>query len=321
MKTILIVEDDRILRENTAAFLTEEGYKVLTAEDGMSAIQIVLKSLPDLILCDIAMPNMNGYEFHQFIQQINHTSTIPFVFLTAKAEKEDIRLGMRLGVDDYITKPFDLNELLKVIQIRIEKHEKFEKKSDDKFQALAQSPVIGTFIFQKDSFIFYNEALSEIFGFTFNEFSLLNFEDIIDDKYKTEVFLKIEKCIQEINSSVQLEFEAVHKTKENLSIEMYGRSINYKGIPSIIGNMVDLGKEIKNLSNTHIKIDNSDGLTKREMEVLKLICKAYTTHQVSEKLFISERTVESHRAKLLTKSGCKNLAELIIYANKRNLNI
>ena len=90
MKKILIIEDDTVLRENTAEFIKGQNFKVFIAEDGLVGVQQTLKHLPDLILCDISMPNMNGYDFYKTIKQIKATSTIPLVFLSAKTENEDI---------------------------------------------------------------------------------------------------------------------------------------------------------------------------------------------------------------------------------------
>jgi len=319
MKTVLIIEDDRVLRENTALFLEEEGFAVITAEDGLDGVQMVMKSLPDIILCDIAMPQMNGYEFYKVIQQINHLSHIPFVFLTAKVERDDIRFGMQLGVDDYITKPFDFNDLLKTINIRLAKYERLQKVNDEKFNALAESSLIGVFIFQKNKFVFYNEALAAIFGMNYAEFESFTFEELIDENQKEEVLKKIDKCISDLNSQIKIVFKGIHKEKNNLNVQLYASSIFYKGTSGVIGNMIEIDHDILDSDNSTTKFDNSDKLSKRELEILALICKGLSSHQIAEKLFISFRTVDTHRANILSKTACKNTPELIIYAHKRNL--
>ena len=90
MKKILIIEDDTVLRENTAEFIKGQNFEVFIAEDGLVGIQQTLKHLPDLILCDISMPNMNGYDFYKTIKQIKATSTIPLIFFSARTENEDV---------------------------------------------------------------------------------------------------------------------------------------------------------------------------------------------------------------------------------------
>ncbi|MEI7981982.1 MAG: PAS domain S-box protein [Bacteroidota bacterium] len=136
MKKILIIEDDRILLETAADFLREEGFEVIKAEDGEFGIQRALSFLPDLILCDIYMPKFDGYQVFAKLQSTISTSTIPFIFMTAKAEQEDIRYGMGLGADDYITKPINFKELKKSVNARIEKYGKNIQRSEAKYHAL-----------------------------------------------------------------------------------------------------------------------------------------------------------------------------------------
>jgi DNA-binding response OmpR family regulator len=130
MKKILIIEDDTVLRENTAEFIQGENFEVFVAKDGLEGVQQTLQHLPDLILCDISMPNMDGFDFYKTIKQIRATSTIPLVFFSARTENEDIRAGMQLGADDYIIKPFDFFELLKVIRTRLAKYERIQEFND-----------------------------------------------------------------------------------------------------------------------------------------------------------------------------------------------
>jgi DNA-binding response OmpR family regulator len=121
MKTILIIEDNMEVRENTAEIVALSNYKVLTAENGKEGVAIALKELPDLIICDIMMPVLDGYGVLHLLSKHKDTSAIPFIFLTAKSEKTDVRKGMEMGADDYITKPFDGIELLNAIEARLKK--------------------------------------------------------------------------------------------------------------------------------------------------------------------------------------------------------
>ena len=112
MKSILLIEDNPDVRENTAEILELAGYKVLTAENGKIGVEIAQKESPDLIVCDIMMPVLDGYGVLHLLGKIESTSGIPFIFLTAKAERGDMRKGMEMCADDYITKPFDDIKLL-----------------------------------------------------------------------------------------------------------------------------------------------------------------------------------------------------------------
>lgn len=123
MKTILLIEDDMVLRENTAELLELSDYKVMTAPDGNAGITLAKKDPPDIIVCDIMMPNMDGYDTLKALSQNPTTKYIPFIFLSAKTEHKDVRKGMNMGADDYITKPFSEEELTSAIKSRLAKAE------------------------------------------------------------------------------------------------------------------------------------------------------------------------------------------------------
>lgn len=125
-KTILLVEDNLEMSDNIAGILELEHYQVLTAVNGKAGVTMAQKHHPDLILCDIMMPELDGYGVFHVLGNDHDTSSIPFIFLTAKADKSEIRIGMNLGADDYITKPFEGSDLLKVIEVRLNKNEKLK---------------------------------------------------------------------------------------------------------------------------------------------------------------------------------------------------
>lgn len=121
MKSILIIEDNKDIRENTAEILDLAGFNTLTAENGKKGVEIALNEKPDLIVCDIMMPELDGYGVLNLLRRNEETQHIPFIFLTAKTERSDFRKGMEMGADDYLTKPFEDNELLNAIDIRFKK--------------------------------------------------------------------------------------------------------------------------------------------------------------------------------------------------------
>lgn len=130
MKKILVIEDNQDVRENVAEILTLSNYAVQTAADGRAGIDLALKDRPDLILCDIMMPQLDGFGVIRILGKRAETADIPFVFLTAKTDKTDFRRAMNLGADDYITKPFDDVELLDAIEIRLGKSERLRNSFD-----------------------------------------------------------------------------------------------------------------------------------------------------------------------------------------------
>lgn len=124
MKKVLIIEDSDDIREGTAEILDLAGYETLTAKNGKIGVELAVKHLPDIILCDIMMPELDGYGVLYLLQKNQQTANIPFIFMTAKAERADMRKGMEMGADDYLTKPFDDVELFSAIESRLRKKSK-----------------------------------------------------------------------------------------------------------------------------------------------------------------------------------------------------
>jgi CheY-like chemotaxis protein/CRP-like cAMP-binding protein len=135
---ILVLEDDEAVRLPIVDLLEAHNYEVITAEDGQKGIELAGSSKPDLILSDIMMPNVDGYGVFEALQQDPLTAVIPFIFLTAKAEMTDLRRGMNLGADDYLTKPFDEVELLDAIEMRLKKSEILNQSFDKSIKGLDQ---------------------------------------------------------------------------------------------------------------------------------------------------------------------------------------
>ena len=127
-RTILIIDDHNEIRENTAELLSFGGYKTLTAENGKKGVEIALAEKPDLIVCDIMMPELDGYGVLHLLRKNPETEDIPLIFLTAKAERSDLRKGMEMGADDYVTKPFEEIELMNAIESRLRKYDVLHKR-------------------------------------------------------------------------------------------------------------------------------------------------------------------------------------------------
>src|SRR2546423_2982669 len=129
-KTVLVIDDNMDIRENTSEILELAGYKTFTAENGKQGVEIAQKEKPSLIVCDIMMPDLDGYGVLHLLRKNEETQNIPFIFLTAKSERSDFRKGMEMGADDYITKPFDDIELLSAIERRLKKADVLKSKYD-----------------------------------------------------------------------------------------------------------------------------------------------------------------------------------------------
>ncbi|HEY4798206.1 MAG TPA: response regulator, partial [Bacteroidia bacterium] len=135
-KKILLIEDNPEMRENTAELLELASYDVYTAENGKEGVEQVLKIKPDLIICDIMMPILDGYGVLHLLSKKPETAGIPFIFLTAKTKRNDQRRGMEMGADDYITKPFDDEELIRAIESRLKKSDMLKKEFSKNLEGL-----------------------------------------------------------------------------------------------------------------------------------------------------------------------------------------
>lgn len=152
MTKILLIEDNPDMRENTAEILELSDYDVITAENGKIGVELAKEHIPALIICDIMMPQLDGYGVLRILSKLPETASIPFIFLTAKAEKTDFRKGMKLGADDYLTKPFEEIELMDAIEMRLKKSSSFKttiKKS-------------GTALNQFEQHLHYAKSLEDV---------------------------------------------------------------------------------------------------------------------------------------------------------------
>ena len=363
MHKVLLIDDDRALSQTSQVFLKARGFDVSVAENGAVGIQKAFDVLPDIIICDINMPHIDGYEVFSVLQESSATSNIPFIFLTARDDIRDIRTGMQLGADDYLTKPIDHEELYLTIQTRLKKHEKLMQANEDKFRTLIENSPNGVFIYQDDKFLSVNRVMADIFDYYRDEFDNLTFMDLVDIDYRDMVKEKLIRCQKGFERSIQIEFIALNRRKDPFSVELYAGPSKIKGKTSVVGTIVQkktgnnseyaislsasevdqLRRSLessesidiavsKDLVTKLIKVYGPDSakqnetaeepaftLSKRESEILEHICMGQSTQEIAETLFISERTVEKHRANILLKSEMKNMVEVIIYAIKHKL--
>lgn len=143
MKKILVVEDAQSLRKDILEMLGFEGYHTIGAENGIVGVQRAREFHPDLIICDIMMPGMDGFGVLEELRKDTELSTVPFIFLTARTERTDSRYGMDLGADDYLTKPFTAAELLSTVNARLEKRAKFDAYAERKVDEVRNNIIIA----------------------------------------------------------------------------------------------------------------------------------------------------------------------------------
>ncbi|MDX9757799.1 MAG: response regulator [Bacteroidota bacterium] len=135
MKKIAVIEDDVVVRETIIERLSEAGFQVVSAENGLDGIELIREQQPDLVLCDVMMPNLGGFGVLEYVRKDPTTELIPFIFLSALSDKSDLRRGMLSGADDYLTKPFSKEELLNAVNVRLQKQQSYDLRMHE---ALAQ---------------------------------------------------------------------------------------------------------------------------------------------------------------------------------------
>jgi len=317
MKKVLIIEHENQLLENTTAFLNRNGFEVVQAKEGSVGVQKALEHLPDIILCDSDTPGLSGYEVFNTLQQINTTAIIPFIFIKNSQNYEEIKAVMRLGADDYIIKPYDLNDLYELITTRLEKQERIINIADEKFNTLMEFSTNGIFIYQDGRFSYVNKKFCEIVAYSQNE--LLG-TSLVNMVYKDDIHIvieKMERCLKGIHKELEVSFRAISRDQKMIQVILSGSCINIRSKKSIIGTM-RLANE--RLNNMLVNIQHLDiKITKREKEILTFICDGLSNNEISDFLNISERTVEGHRANLIKKTNCRNSVCLAIFAIKHGL--
>lgn len=223
MEIILVVEDESEVRNNIIELLTYEGYECLEAKNGLEAVNKIKKTIPDLVLSDVLMPSISGFELYKLVQSMNLKKNLPFIFLTALADEESVNYGMKLGADDYITKPYKAGALLERIRTRLNKQKSIEEKFDNLKTSISlyvphelSTPLI--------SILGYTELLTK----DFEEFSDTEKKEMISSIHNSGLRLnnRVEKFINytenklgqsKIETAPSIELEKINCAKQILS--------------------------------------------------------------------------------------------------------
>jgi len=220
--TILIIEDEEPLRLLLKAELEHEGFKIETAENGETALRLIQKNAPDLIVCDVMMPVMDGFTFQEKISQTENFKDIPLIFLTAKSDKVDIRFGKSLGADDYITKPFDFEDLKVSINAKLKKASNRKQYLNNRLDDIRKS-ILYSIPHE------FKNPLSTLSGFV----SLLQDKDYIGREEERQEFLKyIQSSSDRLNRLVTnflrlAELEILASNEEKVSQLKQNKNVNW----------------------------------------------------------------------------------------------
>jgi two-component system, sensor histidine kinase and response regulator len=235
MTKILLIEDESILRSEVLDWLTLEDYEALEAADGVEGVRLAIKHLPDLIISDVTMPHLDGHGVLLELRSNPATDSIPFIFMTARASYEDVRRGMDLGADDYITKPFTRLELLQAIQTRLDKKAVLEQKRQQEIdhleQALAEEQeqrMLKARLVAMFSHDFRNPLASVMSSSNL----LRNYSDRMDPARRSEHFNRIESSVRRLMQMLddmmvvaQMDTGKLEFSPESLDLEPFFQSI------------------------------------------------------------------------------------------------
>jgi len=351
-KKILIIEDDQQLGVTIQNVLAFYKYDVCYVNSGATGIQKAFEYNPDLILCDIKMDNLDGYQVYKVLEESSILNRIPFVFITGSSELEDIRYAMSLGVDDYIVKPFTNDDLLKAIEKRLEKFKAIREDSNREFVHLFNISPIGIIIFDGKKILKVNPAFKGLFRADSESFEGELVDQLIDSasfqklksrtaKYladRNEIFngpvllsrngsdpIKMKFVVSEFERfsdytlfmGIFSKIDAVSSDANHYASEVYGllKRENIR-ISDAMGEKI---MEIFRQKPIGHKNQNNTFYTARENQVLCLSMEGLPIKSIADRLSISDRTVEKYRTSLMEKSGAGNMIEVIVFALKNGL--
>ena len=257
MKKVLLIEDDTALRENIAELLELFNYNVITASNGKIGVSLAIKHLPDIIVCDIMMPELDGYSVLEALSKNENTRFIPLIFLSAKTERQDIRKGMDLGADDYITKPFEEDELISAIESRLAKAAILKDEINKSIDATNEEELKSL----KDLKGFFNDN-GELFEFKEGE---LIYSEGSNSNYIYLIKKGVVKCYKFDEQGKEL-ITALYKEDELFGYTSFTQNIPYIETATAVKKTTLLGiskMELKTL------LDNNHQLTLELIELLE----------------------------------------------------
>lgn len=285
MKKIAVIEDNHEMRENIQEMLELADYKVVTAANGKLGVELVKKELPDLVVCDVMMPELDGYGVLFYLSKTNETKDIPFIFLTAKAEKSDFRKGMNSGADDYITKPFEEMDLLQAIDSRLSKRERLNavlnanrkwdalKVTLGEIDSLGQLKDEGIVKHFGKKTIVYNEAESSKYLYHVIEGHIRTYKVSVDGKeFVTGIYgpgdffgykeLLSGKLYDEYAASIEKTSLSLIPADEFEKLMYSDKEVSMTFINILAGNVIDKEQELVNLAYSSVRKRVADALVK-----------------------------------------------------------
>jgi len=353
-KKILVIDDDLLIGVTIKSILSFNGYEVCTADNGASGIEKIFEYNPDLILCDVIMNPIDGYKVLKILKDNSINYRIPFVFISGNSSVGEVRFGMELGADDYLVKPIKTEELITSIENQFKKYSSLLDVGNKRFRALFELSPNYIFIF--DGYCFYdvNSSFAEFFRINSRYITSHTIKEFLDPISYENIKDKIQRCkigiLEKFNEFVTIVLSDGSKLDMALYVSRSEKNVGYSLLLGLLiprnalSLQFDHDKLLKELllslkdeditvSNQLIqklshdiysavysqKIDTNNFFTIRESDVLQLSISGLSIKQISDKLKISGRTVERHRAHLMEKTNTNSMVEAIVFAIKHDL--
>ena len=350
---ILVIEDDKSLAKTISNVLGLQDYDVCVATNGALGIQKAFEYNPDLILCDIKMDPIDGYQVYNVLKESSIIDTIPFIFITGSCDVQEIRFGMDLGADDYFVKPFNNNDLVLAIEKRLSKFKALKEIGKREFNAIFKMSPNDIFLFD-DQFLYNaNSTFVKTLKINPDKISSYTLKDIMSPLSFLAIDEKIRRCSQGLlntfNENITMVCQSGMETEVTLHVSFYEK---YSGYSLMIGFLKknttvkgaendvifsdilhvlkkekvlvsdSLGEKIAAVFKKHslrMSKQKNDFFSKRENQILCLSMEGLPTKIIADKLSISGRTVEKHRSRLMEKTNSNNMIEVIIFSLRNNL--
>jgi PAS domain S-box-containing protein len=369
-KTVLVIEDDLTMGKMLKNLLKLSNYNICLANSGAEGIQKAFETIPDLILCDIKMKPVDGFQVINTLKQSSITQLIPFIFLTGKTELEDIRLGMLMGADDYIAKPFNNDELMLSIEIRLHKYDLLIEQSIRDLYSLIHLIPCCVVVFEEEGIVEVNNSTMKLLDYNREELLSKSMAELVARNERAQTDNTLKRSYLGLKEHGKLDLVLERKDESQIPVEFcYFQTRTFKGKPHFLGlitlktknpegvafkeepfldclandfkslqriiaedniqvsdkladQLIKIFKEYPQLQgNRPVEVvpENEVQLSHREREVLELSCQGLAIKEIADKLFISDRTVEKHRASVMEKTGARNIVEAVIYLIKNRL--
>lgn len=348
---ILVIEDDQQLCDVIRNVLSLKGYDICCTNNGASGIQKAFEYNPDLIICAVKMYPVDGFHVYNVLKESSLIERIPFIFINCNTDQRDRRFGMNLGADDYFEKPFDIESLIQSIEKRLSKFKKLKAIGNREFKVLSDLTPNGIFFFD-GNLIEANPAFLKMVNLKKENVTTYSIRDFLDTDSFNSIKERINSCTHGLIDSFSERVTIVPQSGENIEGTLYISAYEkYSGYTMMAGLVTlntikceaptlvisDILKilkreniivteslheklaEVLNQRTIEVKTQKNDIFSERENQVLSLSLKGLPTKIIADKLSLSDRTVEKHRAKLMEKTNSKNMIEVIVYALKNNL--